>query len=132
MPGTKDKMAQKRILLIDDDGDFLEELRELLILSGYNAIAVNDGMEALRIARELRPDLILVDIKMKGINGFQVADRFNQSFDTSHIPIVAMSGHFNNGEHTRLINMLGIKALIKKPFRPLDIITHIEKYAIDD
>jgi len=123
---------RKKILVIDDDDDFLSELHETLILSGYDTIAVNDGSAAFRIAREVKPDLILVDIRMNGLNGFQVADKLNQYVETSDIPVVAMSGHFTEEEHLHLMDILGIKALIRKPFRPLDVITHIEKFTKED
>lgn len=127
----KKEIIKKKILVIDDDEEFLEELRDMLVMSGYDAIAVNDGTDALRIAKSIRPDLILVDIKMKGLNGLQVADKLNQYVETVDIPIVAMSGHFNGTGRLPLMEDLGIKALIRKPFRPLDVISHIEKFTDD-
>lgn len=121
----------KKILVVDDDADFLAELNETLVLSGYDTVAVNDGFTAFKLAREIKPDLILVDMKMDGLNGFQVADKLNQYVETSKIPVIAMSGHFTEDEHLRLMDMLGIKALIRKPFMPLDVIAHIEKFTRD-
>lgn len=118
----------KRILVIDDDNEFLEELQELLILSGYEVTAVNDSIAALDIAKLSIPDLILVDIKMNGLNGFQVADRLNQFGETAGVPVIAMSGYFKEDEHLALMQQLGIKALIRKPFSPLDVIWRIENF----
>lgn len=119
---------KKKILVIDDDTEFLEELHEMLALSGYDTVSVNDGSAAFKIAKEVRPDLILVDLKMDGLSGFQVADRLNQFVETVDIPVIAMSGHFTEKEHSRLLDMLGVKALIKKPFHPLNVIAYIERF----
>ena len=117
---------EKKILAIDNDVEFLEDLEEMLNLGGYNPVTTNDSTAALSIALETKLDVILTGIKMKGLSGFQVADRLNQHIETADIPVIAISGHSIKKEHNRLMQMLGIKALIKKPFNPLDVISRIE------
>lgn len=119
-------MAKPKILVVDDDADFAAELHELLSLSGYLPITVNDSIEAIEIARQTKPDLIIVDIKMPGLNGFQVADKLIQFTETSDIPVIAMTGYYVNGEHMPLMSMLGMRVLLKKPFQPLTLISGIE------
>ena len=120
------EMVETKILAIDNDVEFLEDLEKMLNLGGYDPITTNDSTTALNIALEAKPDVILTGIKMKGLSGFQVADRLNQHVETADIPVIAMSGHSIKKEHNRLMQMLGIKALIKKPFNPLDVISCIE------
>lgn len=117
---------KNRILVVDDDVDFAEELHELLSLSGYSPITVNDSAEAVSVARKTRPDLIIIDIKMQGLNGFQIADKLNQFSETWDIPVIAMTGYYINGEHMPLMTMLGMRTLLKKPFQPLTLIAGIE------
>lgn len=119
-------MIKNRILIVDDDVDFAEELHELLSLSGYLPITVTDSEEAVIVARQTKPDLIIVDIKMEGLNGFQVADKLNQFSETADIPVIAMTGYYINGEHLPLMTMLGMHTLLKKPFQPLTLIAGIE------
>lgn len=119
-------MAKKRVLVVDDNMEFLDEFKETLELSGYEPIAISDSLSALDIAQKTMPDIIILDIKMDGLNGYQIADRLGKINETANIPIVAMTGCFINDAHLKLMNILGIKALIRKPFNPLDVISKIE------
>lgn len=119
-------MAGKKVLVIDDDLDFLEEMKKMLSSGGYDPIAIDNSTIALSVAQETKPDVILTGIEMKGLNGFQVADRLKQHADTTNIPVIAISRHFIKEEHERLMSMLGIKGLIRKPFHPIDVISRIE------
>jgi len=120
-------MASDKILIVDDDRDFLEELQETLSLNGYDAIAVDDGISALEVAPMVKPDLILLDIKMKGMYGFQVAERLKGSPRTSYIPIIAMTGCFTRKEDTRLMTLCGMETCLMKPFNPSELILVIKK-----
>jgi len=119
-------MAKKRVMIVDDDADFLQELGETLSMSGYDMVAVNDSGEALEIAGRTKPDIILLDLKMPVKSGFQLADEINQRYKSDNIPIIAMSA-FVKDEYAALLKVCGIKKYIKKPFYPLNVITLIEE-----
>jgi len=119
-------MSQKKIMVVDDDKEFLEELQETLILSGYNVKTVNVASEALNTASKIRPDLILLDLKMKGMTGFEVANKLKNFDNTMEIPIIAMSGFFTAEEDNTLLSFFEIHNYLRKPFHPLDIIAKIE------
>lgn len=125
-------MAKKKIMLIDDNKEFLEELVETLSLSGYEVLAVNDAATAFEAARAAKPDMVLLDLKMPGKTGFKVADEITHSAELKHIPIVAMTGHFTDLEYSLLINLCGIKKCLLKPFHPLDVIAQIENLLRED
>lgn len=72
-------MPEREVMIVDDDKVFLQELKELLILCGYNTFAFADGLEAFLSFRNITPDIILLDLKMNGINGLQFADRLRHS-----------------------------------------------------
>ena len=116
----------KKIMVVDDDNEFLEELRETLTLSGYDLIAVNDATLVLDLASSIKPDAILLDLKMPQMSGFQVADELRHLSEVSHIPVIAMSA-FLKDEYAALLNICGIKKCLKKPFHPLDVIAQIEE-----
>lgn len=115
-----------KIMIVDDNKEFLEELKETLALSGYDVIALNESIDASETAFKTKPDLILLDLKMTGKTGFKVADELKHFTELKHIPIIAMTGHFTDLEYSLLINICGIKKCLVKPFNPLDVIAQIE------
>lgn len=119
-------MQTRKVLIVDDDKEFLEECRETLALSGYDTVAVNNSLLALDIAFQTKPDVILLDLNMPNKNGFQLADELRHSPDFAQVPIIAVSAYFKDN-FASLMNMCGISKCIRKPFRPLDIIVQIEE-----
>jgi CheY-like chemotaxis protein len=116
----------KRILVIDDDLEFLQELKETLHLSGYEVDAVNKSVNAVSFAVDRKPDLILLDLRMDGLTGFEVAKELRGKPQTARIPIIAMSGYFNESQDCTLLDFFQLRDCLQKPFNPLDVISHIE------
>jgi len=119
-------MAAEKVMVVDDNKEFLKELSEILYLFGYNPTVVSDSMEAIKLARRLRPDVVLLDLRMNGNNGFQIAKELKQNKETSLIPIIAMSGYFPIENQSILLDMSNMDGRIKKPFAVLDLISRIE------
>lgn len=119
-------MIKKKVLIVDDNEEFLEELKESLTLSGYDLMAVNDPLAVLSRAAEIKPDIVLLDLKMPGKSGFQLADEMRRYFQLQNVPIIAMSAFFKE-EYRVLMKMCGIRRCLKKPFSPLDVISAIEE-----
>jgi DNA-binding response OmpR family regulator len=119
-------MMGEKIMIVDDDKEFLDELEDLLGASGYTVRSVSEGMAATKQALEMKPDVILLDLKMGGMSGFEVADELRRFAETSHIPLVAMSGFYAMDENSWLMNFCRFKKCLKKPFNPLDVIATIE------
>ena len=120
-------MKKKKIMVVDDDKEFLEEITDLLASAGYETAAFSDGLLAIDNIDSIKPNLILLDLKMKGKNGFQVADELINIKKQTEIPIIAMTGYFTKEEHRFLMRVCGIKHCLLKPFNPLDIISKIEE-----
>jgi DNA-binding response OmpR family regulator len=127
-------MANKKIMIVDDDKDFLEELNEVLILNGFYTIMVRDGTAALDAAKMQRPDLILLDLKLDGMNGFQVADSLKRIQATAHIPIIGITGILfkikNNLEDNFFL--MDFCNMFHKPFNPLELIDKIEEILLEN
>ncbi|MDH5662424.1 MAG: response regulator [Elusimicrobiota bacterium] len=119
-------MPKKKILIIDDDREFGEELRELLELEGYNTTAFFDGTSALGMISRIKPDVILLDLKLTGKSGFQIAYELKSFPKTADIPIIAMTGFFTEKEHAELMDICGIQTCLIKPFDSRDVIGKIE------
>jgi len=119
-------MTGERIVIVDDNKELLEELKETLGLCGYDAKTVSDGRAAFKLALRFKPDIILLDLKMPGSSGFDVAERLKQNKETAGIPIIAMSGYFPIDKQGILLEMSNMDGRIKKPFEITNLVTEIE------
>ena len=81
----------RRILLAEDDRFLRKAAETTLKQQGYTVITAADGEEALRVARSAPPDLILLDVIMPKLNGFQVLDALKKDPTTAHIPVIILS-----------------------------------------
>lgn len=117
----------KRIMIVDDDAELLEELKESLLLSDYEVVAVNNSVEALDTAIRTRPDLILLDIKMPDESGLQVACKLKYFSAFKNTPILAMTA-YPKEKYMHHLKEYGIQDCIKKPFTDLDVISKIEEF----
>jgi len=122
-----EKMPNNKVLIVDDDKEFLEELDETLRLAGYDTVAVSDVDGIVNTATAVKPDVVLLDLKMPKKTGFQVAFelRLSHDSDLSFVPIIIMTGAFKD-DFSPLMNICNIKRCINKPFNPLDIVAEIE------
>lgn len=116
---------KKKIMIVDDNTEFLMSLKETLSLCCYDIIVVDDAAAALDVAIKTKPDLILLDLKMPGKSGFQIAYELKDLKEIKHIPIIAITG-FLNDDYASLMRICGIQHCITKPFSPLEIIDKIE------
>lgn len=116
---------KKKIMLVDDDKELLEVLADSMASVGFEVTACSDGETALKMIPEIMPDIILLDLKLDRVNGFQVAAKLKQAQATSGIPVIAMTGHYNPDEYYTLMNICCVKKCITKPVNPDKIIAEI-------
>jgi diguanylate cyclase (GGDEF)-like protein len=121
-------LERPKILLIDDDERYLQSLGALLC-DKYLILATTDSLQALNIASAELPQLILLDLNMQGIDGFQVIRELKQNLETADIPIIVVTGSHESRDETRCLR-LGAVDYITKPYNP-DIVrarvhTHVE------
>jgi len=121
------KLIKKKIMIIDDDKEFLEELEDALLHNGYDIVAINDSTIVVDTAHRVKPNLILLDLKMPKMFGHQLAIKLKNFPQTAHIPIVAMTGYFTREEHRELMTSCGIEICLTKPFNFPDMIACIGK-----
>lgn len=113
------------VLVVDDDEDFLEEVIGVLDSSGYSTITVSDPLVASEEVERRKPNVVLLDLKMPGRSGLEVAYDIKRNPGSAHVPVVAMSAFFQDGV-IPLAELCGIKKCLRKPFNPLDLIHAIE------
>ena len=106
--------ANKKILVADDDSRNRKLLETLLGADGYQVTAVNSGQATLNAVAGERPDLILLDLMMPGMDGFEVVRRLKIDADTRDIPIVMVTALDDTGSRLRLLSA-GVADLIAKP-----------------
>jgi CheY-like chemotaxis protein len=121
MPLSSQPLASRRILIVDDQDSIRDILRTALAEAGANVLEAGGGAEGLQIATSDAPELILLDIAMPGMNGWQVLERLRAAPETAHIPVVleTSSGDFPSYEQAR---RNGVAAFISKPFRLADVV----------
>ena len=117
---------QKRpvILMVDDNTTNLQLLHETLDGQGYRLLAARSGEEALRIARKARPDLILLDIMMPGIDGYETCARLKFDEATHNAVVIFLTALQSTEEKVRGLSM-GAMDFITKPFDPEEIIARV-------
>lgn len=102
------------ILIIDDNGTNRRLCRAILEHSGYRVREAADGAEGLRSVRESRPDLILMDLQMPAMNGFQALERLRADPATSDIPTVALTSYAMKGDREKILGA-GFADYVSKP-----------------
>lgn len=107
--------AGGRILLIDDDREILDMTSVLLNGSGYGVVTAGSGEEALFLVQEEFPDLIMLDINMPGMGGWEVLRVLKEDENTAAIPVVMFSVNFEVREKLRALQQ-GARDYITKPF----------------
>lgn len=119
-------MEGKRIMIIDDDRGLLEEIAEVLNRGGYETATFSDSGEAARAVRDIMPDAILLDLQMPVKDGFTVAIELTRTPETSHIPIIGMTGVYEGRLYANLMMICGFQACLVKPIDPNKLIRQIE------
>jgi CheY-like chemotaxis protein len=92
-----------RILYVEDNEDNVYMLRRRLERKGLEVVVANDGKAGIAAAERERPDLILMDLSLPGIDGWEAARRLKSSPDTQAIPIIALSAHAMTGDRERAL-----------------------------
>ncbi|OGZ17623.1 MAG: hypothetical protein A2Z78_00515 [Candidatus Nealsonbacteria bacterium RBG_13_36_15] len=117
----------KKILLIEDEQLMIELLERRLIQEGYEASIAKDGVEGLEKMRKTMPDLILLDIIMPRMGGFEVMEKMNEDKELKKIPIIIISNSGQPVELDRAKNLGARDWLIKTEFNPQEVIDKIIK-----
>ena len=120
-------MAHARILVIDDDRIILEMLNLALGKADYEVIPASDGEEGLRQFREQHPDLVIADIAMPGIDGYQVVSQIREiERGEKRTPVIILTAH-EQSVMRAYAEELGADMYLTKPVTPRQLVEHIKK-----
>ena len=106
-------MSKKKILVIDDEEDFSFFIRKNLQRSNYEVIVAANGDDGIRIARASLPDLILLDVMMPGLNGFQVLRKLKEDLRTYAIPVVMLTGKDDDESRAKAAQLKDADYIVK-------------------
>jgi len=117
-------MKKPYILIVDDEEDILELVQYNLKREGYQVSSLNSGEEAIRNVKEKKPDLILLDLMLPGIDGYEICKLLKRDESTQHIPIIMLTA---KGEESDIVTglELGADDYITKPFSPKVLVARL-------
>lgn len=114
-------MAGRKVLVVDDDAKTVELVKLYLNRDGYRVITAYEGKEALRLAREAHPDLIVLDLMLPGINGLEICRILRKESD---VPIIMLTAMTTDEDRLRGLD-LGADDYVSKPFSPRELAARV-------
>ena len=116
---------KKLVLSIEDDIYLIKTLRNILLVEGYDVISADSGEDGIRMIFELYPDVILCDIAMTRVDGYDVLKIAKSSPVTERIPFIFLTGRVNPGEEIQAVKS-GVDGFIKKPFEYGELLNELK------
>ncbi len=117
----------KRILVVEDQEDNRQILRDLLANAGFDMIEAEDGAQAVAAASKHRPDLILMDIQLPMVDGYEATRRIKADPALSAIPIIVVTSYALSGDEDKA-RAAGCDAYVAKPYSPRALLAKIREY----
>jgi two-component system cell cycle response regulator DivK len=117
----------KRILVVEDTEDNRQIMRDLLSSAGYDLVEAVDGAEGVAMAKSQRPDLILMDIQLPVLDGYEATRRIKADPALSHIPVIAVTSYALSGDEDKT-RAAGCDGYVAKPFSPRQLLQKVREY----
>jgi two-component system cell cycle response regulator DivK len=117
----------KRILVVEDQEDNRQILRDLLGTTGWELVEAEDGVQAVAAVAKERPDLILMDIQLPIMDGYEATRRIRSNPDNKAIPIIAVTSYALSGDEGKA-RAAGCDAYVTKPYSPRQLLAKIREY----
>jgi two-component system cell cycle response regulator DivK len=117
----------KRVLVIEDHEDNRRILHDLLTSAGYEPIEAVTGEEGVALAETHRPDLILMDIQLPGLDGYEATRRIKANPALRHIPVIAVTSYALSGDEVKA-KEAGCDGYVTKPFSPRALLAKVREY----
>jgi two-component system, OmpR family, alkaline phosphatase synthesis response regulator PhoP len=112
------------VLVVEDEADVAEMIRYNLSKEGYDVRLAANGTDALRLVKESKPDVILLDIMVPQLNGWEICRRLKQDRETAAIPVIMVSGRVEEGDKVLGFEM-GADDYVTKPFSPRELLARV-------
>ena len=119
-----------RILIVEDQEDNRMIMRDVLSSAGYDLIEAANGEDGVKLAHSERPDLILMDIQLPIIDGYEATRRIKGSAELKSIPIIAVTSYALSGDQAKA-RAAGCDGYVSKPFSPRELLARVREYLPD-
>ena len=120
----------KKVLIVEDNELNMKLFHDLLEAQGYETLQTREGLQALSIARDNRPDLILMDIQLPEVSGLQVTQWIKSDEELKHIPVIAITAFAMKGDEEK-IRQGGCEAYLSKPISVVKFLETVKSYLGD-
>jgi DNA-binding response OmpR family regulator len=117
----------KHILCIEDEIEMIDLIRLILGRRGFDVIGANGGMEGLRMVRENPPDLVLLDLMMPDMDGWEVYQQMKAEDKTRNIPVIVVTAKAQSIDKVLGLHIAKVDDYIAKPFSPQELMASVEK-----
>ena len=121
----------KRILMVEDTEDNRQIMRDLMSITNYELIEARDGAEGVAMAALYKPDLILMDIQLPVMDGYEATRRIKADPALMHIPIIAVTSYALSGDEAKTL-AAGCEGYVAKPFSPRLLLAKIREFLPQD
>lgn len=122
-------IGQAKILVVEDTKFFRAYLNDLLVKAGFEVVMAQDGLEALEYLSRECPDLVITDVLMPRMNGFELCRRIKDRPETATLPVIMMTQVYTRAHHEReAMGVHGADDYIVKPFQPTDLLARIWRF----
>lgn len=115
-----------RVVVVDDDKEIQEIVTFVLCRNGFDVAVASNGQQLQDVLATTVPDLIILDVMMPGIDGYQIFASLRENAASRHIPVIIMTAHAEN-IYERISLDLGAAEHITKPFHPLDLVGKVQR-----
>ncbi len=117
----------KKILIVEDEATLQKTLNDLLLQEGYEILTAVDGLRGMELAFDKKPDLILLDIILPKMDGFEVLKKIKENKDTSQIPVIILTNLSSVNDIQKALDLGATTYLVKADFHLSDVLSKIEK-----
>jgi DNA-binding response OmpR family regulator len=123
-PPVPDRASKRTVLCIEDEPETISLVKLILERKGFRVIGALDGLEGLDLARQVDPDLVLLDLLIPGIDGWEVNRRMKADEQLRDVPVIVLTGVHRTGERAQ---DLQVDDYITKPFSPKDLVRRVRE-----
>jgi DNA-binding response OmpR family regulator len=122
-----DSIETRQIVYIEDEQEMIDLVRLILARKGFEVQGANDGLSGLDLVRRVRPALVLLDLMMPDMDGWEVYQQIKGSEDTRHIPVIVVTARAQSIDRVLGLHIARVDDYIAKPFSPTELQESIEK-----
>ncbi|MBZ0279640.1 MAG: response regulator [Anaerolineae bacterium] len=120
-------MASVRVVCIEDEPEMIDLVRLILSREGFEVVGAPGGMEGLQMVEDLQPKLVLLDLMMPDMDGWEVYQRLKANQHTNHIPVIVVTARAQSIDKVLGLHIAKVDDYITKPFGPAELLKSVSK-----